>query len=59
MRILFSPAVSSFVSKQVKTFAQTFIIPSEIKALGFTTSKAGITTKELIRQFAFSFNLGS
>ncbi|KIS00199.1 endoplasmic reticulum protein [Cryptococcus deuterogattii 2001/935-1] len=43
-----TPAVSSFVSKQVKTFAQTFIIPSEIKALGFTTSKAGITTKELI-----------
>ncbi|ODN75169.1 hypothetical protein, variant 3 [Cryptococcus amylolentus CBS 6039] len=43
-----TPAVSTFEAQKIQVFAQTFIIPTAIKTLGFTTSKAGITPKELI-----------
>ncbi|WVQ97485.1 hypothetical protein IAU59_004599 [Kwoniella sp. CBS 9459] len=43
-----TPSQSTFEEQKIKAFAQTFILPMGVKALGFTTSKAGITTKELI-----------
>ncbi|WWD21911.1 hypothetical protein CI109_106399 [Kwoniella shandongensis] len=43
-----TPAVSSFDGQKVKAIEQTFIFPTEVQALGFTTSKAGIATKELV-----------
>ncbi|WVQ76617.1 hypothetical protein IAR50_006290 [Cryptococcus sp. DSM 104548] len=43
-----TPAVSTFETQDTQVFAQTFIIPTAVKSIGFTTSKAGITPKELI-----------
>ncbi|OCF34020.1 hypothetical protein I316_04366 [Kwoniella heveanensis BCC8398] len=43
-----TPSQSSFEEQQIKAFSQTFILPMGVNSLGFTTSKAGITTKELI-----------
>ncbi|WVN88836.1 uncharacterized protein L203_104050 [Cryptococcus depauperatus CBS 7841] len=43
-----TPSMTSFQKQRVKTFAQTFILPTDVQTIGFTTSKAGITTKELV-----------
>ncbi|WVF70429.1 hypothetical protein IAT40_005219 [Kwoniella sp. CBS 6097] len=43
-----TPSQSTFEDQKIKSFAQTFILPMGVSSLGFTTSKAGITTKELI-----------
>ncbi|KAK8846600.1 hypothetical protein IAR55_005686 [Kwoniella newhampshirensis] len=43
-----TPAASSFEGQNVKAIEQTFIMPTEIRAMSFTTSKAGIATKELV-----------
>ncbi|WWC58978.1 uncharacterized protein I303_101524 [Kwoniella dejecticola CBS 10117] len=43
-----TPSQSTFEDTQIKAISQTFILHTAVKALGFTTSKAGITTKEVI-----------
>ncbi|WVQ83875.1 hypothetical protein IAT38_006019 [Cryptococcus sp. DSM 104549] len=43
-----TPGVSSFVSQNITAIGQTYLLATEIRTMGFTTSKAGITTKELI-----------
>ncbi|WWC67488.1 uncharacterized protein I206_101396 [Kwoniella pini CBS 10737] len=43
-----TPSQSTFENISINAITQTFILPTEVKALGFTTSKAGITTKEVI-----------
>ena len=44
-----SPGVSSFSGEhEVKAVAQTFVIAHEIKSLTFTTSRTGITVKDLV-----------
>jgi hypothetical protein len=44
-----SPGISSFSSEhEVKAVAQTFVVAHEIKSLTFTTSRTGITVKDLV-----------
>lgn len=44
-----SPGVSSFTAAhEVKAVAQTFVVAEEIKSLTFTTSRTGITVKDLV-----------
>ncbi|WVQ68755.1 uncharacterized protein L199_006964 [Kwoniella botswanensis] len=43
-----TPSQSTFEETPVIAISQSFILPTEVKTLGFTTSKAGITTKEVI-----------
>jgi hypothetical protein len=46
------PGLSSFASgHNVTAFSQTYILAQEITAMSFTTSKAGITAKDLICEF--------
>jgi hypothetical protein len=44
-----SPGMSSFAGNHpVKAVVQTFIAPSDMKSLAITTSKFGVTSKELV-----------
>ena len=44
-----SPGISSFGSDhEVKAVAQTYVVAHEIKSLTFTTSRTGITVKDLV-----------
>ncbi|WVR04286.1 hypothetical protein IAU60_001286 [Kwoniella sp. DSM 27419] len=43
-----TPSLSTFDELRIKAFAQTYILPFGVKSLAFTTSKAGITPKEVI-----------
>lgn len=44
-----SPGVSSYTGDhEVKAVAQTFVVAHEIKSLTFTTSRTGITVKDLV-----------
>jgi hypothetical protein len=44
-----SPGISSFTADhEVKAVAQTFVVAHEIKSLTFTTSRTGITVKDLV-----------
>ncbi|WWC87349.1 uncharacterized protein L201_002238 [Kwoniella dendrophila CBS 6074] len=44
-----TPSQSTFGEDvEINAIAQTFILPTEVKSIGFTTSKAGITTREVI-----------
>ncbi|WRT65199.1 uncharacterized protein IL334_002142 [Kwoniella shivajii] len=43
-----TPSQSSFQDVKINAVSQSFILPTEVKAIGFTTSKAGITTKEVL-----------
>jgi len=50
-----SPGVSSFSGEhEVKAVAQTFVIAHEIKSLTFTTSRTGITVKDLVCEYSIS-----
>jgi hypothetical protein len=45
------PGASSFaIDTEVKAVAQTYVIGQEIKGMTFTTSRSGITVKDLIRE---------
>ena len=45
------PGASSFATdNEVKAVAQTYVIGQEIKGMTFTTSRSGITVKDLIRE---------
>lgn len=47
------PDSSAFASnRHVVSEAKYFILPVEVKALGMTVSKFGITAKELVCEFA-------
>ncbi|WVW78933.1 hypothetical protein I302_100896 [Kwoniella bestiolae CBS 10118] len=43
-----TPSQSTFEDVAITAISQSYILPSEVKAIGFTTSKAGITTREVI-----------
>lgn len=44
-----SPGISSFTAEhEVKAVAQTYVVAHEIKSLTFTTSRTGITVKDLV-----------
>jgi hypothetical protein len=50
-----SPGISSFTGDhEVKAVAQTFVVAHEIKSLTFTTSRTGITVKELVCELRLS-----
>lgn len=44
-----SPGISSYASEHdVKAVSQTFVVAHEIKSLTFTSSRTGITVKDLV-----------
>lgn len=55
MLLMSSPGASSFaIDTEVKAVAQTYVIGQEIKGMTFTTSRSGITVKDLIRESSFN-----
>lgn len=51
-----SPGASSFSSDfEITTKGQTFFLPAGVQALEFSTSRFGITAKELICELAVSY----
>jgi len=43
-----TPGISTFAQTNIKSVSKTFISTQEIKSLAFTTSKYGVTAKELV-----------